>query len=408
MSSSVSMETRKRKSREDDDEASSFFSLDELNQDLLERVLSWLPTSTFFRLGSVCKRWKSVAASATFRLACAQIPSRDPWFFMVDLDPHLNQSIVFDSAEKNWKQLNHPPLLLQSSCPNFIPVAASGGLICFRNVASNEFIVSNPVTGSCRKLRPFPQNHNSLHAIAMNSTSSSSYKLVLVSGELPKLSFQVYNSTIDNWEEETILNRKAGYSLEHDREDDDTVYFLSKAGNVVATNMQRSPSKQYSSVITLKNNEEIVYFLSSSGTIVACNLTHKCFFEYPRLLPVFSEYSIDVVECRGEMLVVVLSEFLESASLRVWRFDEDNRSWHQIAAMPPAMSHAFYDKKVDINCTGAGDQILVCVNSAELCSYVLCDLVRKEWVELPACCMNGKAKKFMSAFSFEPRIEASL
>ncbi|WOL09396.1 hypothetical protein Cni_G18149 [Canna indica] len=29
--------------------------LDELNQDLVERVLSWLPASSFFRLLSVCK-----------------------------------------------------------------------------------------------------------------------------------------------------------------------------------------------------------------------------------------------------------------------------------------------------------------------------------------------------------------
>ena len=73
--------------------------------------------------------------------------------------------------------------------------------------------------------------------------------------------------------------------------------------------MQRSPSKQFSSVITNKNGQEIVYFLSSSGNVVTCNLTCKCFSEYPRLLPVYNEYSIDVVECNGEMLVVLLSEF---------------------------------------------------------------------------------------------------
>ncbi|KAK7310168.1 hypothetical protein RJT34_07497 [Clitoria ternatea] len=37
-------------------------------------------------------------------------------------------------------------------------------------------------------------------------------------------------------------------------------------------------------------------------------------------------YSIDVVECNGEMLVVLLSEFLESASLRVWKYDEAKRA----------------------------------------------------------------------------------
>ncbi|KAL9442060.1 hypothetical protein AB3S75_020547 [Citrus x aurantiifolia] len=398
-----SSSSRKRKS------SSLSFSMEELNQDLLERVLSWLPTSTFFRLSSVCKRWKSVADSPSFKLACSQIPSRDPWFLMVD--HQLNHSIVFDSAEKTWKELNFP-----NSSPDSIPVAASGGLVCFRT-ASGKFIVSNPVTGSSRELPPLDADteNQSLHAIVMTTSSKHpcNYKLVLVYGELPKLSFKVYNSCLNCWEEETLLlGRKNEQALEVDsidhHDDEDAVYFLSKAGNVVATNMQRSPSKQYSSVITSKEGEEIVYFLNSCGTIVACNLTQKSFTEYPRLLPVFSEYSIDVVECRGELLVVVLSEFLESASLRVWRFDQDNGFWHQVAAMPPAMSHEFYGKKVDINCVAAGHQIFICFNSAELFSYVLCDLVTKEWVELPKCSMNGEAVDFMSAFSFEPRIEVAV
>lgn len=141
---------------------------------------------------------------------------------------------------------------------------------------------------------------------------------------------------------------------------------------------------------------------------MACNLSKRCFVEYPRLLPVFSEYSIDVVECRGEMLVVMLSEFLETASLRVWRFDEEARTWHQIAALPPAMSHEWYGKKVDINCVGAGDQILICMNSNDLYTYLLCDLIENQWTVLPKCYMNGEAVEFMSAFSFEPRIEASV
>ncbi|KAJ6406629.1 hypothetical protein OIU84_010190 [Salix udensis] len=377
---------RKRKLEAQDKEMLNL-SMDELNEDLLERVLSWLPTSAFFRAASVCKRWKSVSDSASFKLACSEIPSREPWFLMVD--PHLNQSTIFDSAERSWKKLNYPPLLQQSSNCDSIPVAASGGLVCFHIEASN-FIVCNPVTGSCRELPPVhaAQENHSLLAVAMNAQNNQSYKLVLVS--------------------EILLRRKVGESQEFDSNDDNAVYFLSKAGNVVATDMQRSPSKQYSSVITVKDGEEIVYFLSSSGTIVSCNLTTKCFSEYPRLLPVFCEYSIDVVECKGEMLVVVLSEFFESANLRIWRFDDSVRSWNQIVAMPPAMSHEFYGKKVDINCVGAGDRIFICLNSAEFFRYVVCDLRTNEWTELPKCFKNGEAVEFMSAFSFEPRIEASV
>ncbi|XP_061368094.1 F-box only protein 13-like [Gastrolobium bilobum] len=386
------------------------FSLDDLNEDLFERVLSWLPTSTFFRLTSVCKRWKSAAASVSFKLACSHIPSRNPWFLMIA--PSLNQSIIFDSSENTWKRLNHPCLLHEDSNRSCMPVAASGGLVCYRKLSGN-FIVCNPVTGACSELPPlhFAPENQSLNAIVMSTTCKDqiSYKIVLVFGELPNLLYKVYHSSSGSWEDETALMRKVDdNSMDCDSTDDNVVYFLSKAGNVVASSMQRSPSKQYSSVITKKDGKEIVYFLSSSGTVVACNLTCKCFFEYPRLLPVFSEYSIDVVECNGEMVVVLLYEFLESTSLRVWKFDEANRCWQQLAAMPAAMSHEWHGKKADINCVGAGDRIFICLNSPELCTYIMCDLVTDKWIELPKCCINGQVIEFMSAFSFEPRIEASV
>ena len=72
---------------------------------------------------------------------------------------------------------------------------------------------------------------------------------MLVFGELPNLLFKVYNSGSNCWEGETALRRKTeDNSIEYDSTDDNVVYFLSKAGFVVASNMQRSPSKQFSSV----------------------------------------------------------------------------------------------------------------------------------------------------------------
>ncbi|XP_028807094.1 F-box only protein 13-like [Neltuma alba] len=402
----------KRKSPEcDDDPLSNSFSLDDLPEDLFERVLSRLPTSTFFHLISVSKRWRSVAFSASFKLACSLVPSRNPWFLMVS--PNLNQSVIYESAENSWKRLNYPNLLLEDSNRSCMPVASSGGLICYRKL-SGDFIVCNPLTKSCKDLPPLhitPQNQ-SLNAIVMSATFTS-YKIVLIHGELPNLSFMVYdsNSVSGCWKDETALRKKVDDSFpESDSTHDNVAYFVSKAGYVVASGMQleRSPFKQYSSIITNKDGQEVVYFLSSFGTIVACNLTNKCFSEYPRLLPVFCEYSIDVVECNGEMLVVVLSESLESESLRVWKYDEANQHWHQIAAMPPAMSNEWYGKKADINCVGAGGRIFICLNSSDLYTYVLYDLASKTWVELPRCSINGEIMEFKSAFSFEPRIEASV
>ncbi|KAG7545261.1 F-box-like domain superfamily [Arabidopsis suecica] len=411
----------KRKSRDEEDTTVSFlaseFPMDDLSDDVLERVLSWLPTSCFFRMSSVCKRWKSTQSSKSFKLACSQIPTRDPWFFMIHNDSN-SSSFVFDSTEHTWKNLNRRDFL-QRRRRDIIPVASSGGLLCFRCSISGDFLLRNPITGSSRDI-PSPISQDSdkpLQAVAMTTTATpSSYKLVTISGEIPNLSFKIYESNSDSWskDQELELAKNSNSSL-HDDSDTDigTVYFLSKTGNVViaSNNLQRSPSKQYSSVITVTDDAEIVYFLSSYGTIVACDLTKRCFTELPKLLPPFLEYSIDLVECNGTMYVILLSEFFESASLRIWRLD-NNREWVQVGMLPPAMSHELYGKKGDINCVGGSvNKILVCFNASPPevhCRYFVYDLVAEEWSELPRCVKDGEAMDFVSALSFQPRIEATV
>ncbi|KAJ0988519.1 hypothetical protein J5N97_006875 [Dioscorea zingiberensis] len=407
MKENIDSETGKSKKRKaaEEDQMISVFSLDELNEDLLEKVLSWLPTASFFRFRSVCKRWSSIATSATYKIACSQIPFRDPWLLMVGQEQ--NQSVVFDTSEWKWRNIGQRNLMYQDS----IPVASSGGLVCLQTISGN-FVVSNPVTDACCELPPATpiSDTQTLVAIAMNASpkTESSYRTILVYSELSKLTVKVYDASINIWEDEIILVKKAEGLTMSEMAGNETIYFLSKAGDVVAANLQRCASKQYSSVLIVENGEEVVYFLSHTGSVIACNVTQKFFVEYPRLLPVYSEYSIDVVDCKGEMLVIILSEFLESASLRVWRFCKGNRSWQQIAAMPPWMSHEFYGQKADINCVGCGDNIFICINSSKFSSYVMCDVVINKWIELPKCYANRRPIEFVSAFSLEPRMEVSV
>ncbi|KAG9129643.1 hypothetical protein Leryth_014485 [Lithospermum erythrorhizon] len=289
-----------------------------------------------------------------------------------------------------------------SSCSDFLPVASSGGLLSF--------------SGNISALDSDQETEN-LRAIAMVPVAiDSSYKLVSVSGEFQELSLRVYSSRSQLWEEEVTLRRNNhttfGTSKDHDGDEESSEYFLSKWGNVVSPNLQRSPCKRYSSVIVEKGGEEIMYFLNSTGKIIRCNLTNSCYDEYPRLLPINYEYSIDLVQCGGEMKVILLSEFLESASLKVWSLDEKSHSWQQVAMMPPSMSQEFYSKKVDINCTAStgGDQIFVCLSSHdEVYRYYLCNLSDNNWVELsPSCVDDKRDREFVCAFAFEPRIEAEV
>ncbi|EPS72445.1 hypothetical protein M569_02315, partial [Genlisea aurea] len=384
--------------------------LNELHQDLLEQVLSWLPIAAFFRVTSVCKRWRSLADSATFRRACRR---REPWFYMVDDDDGGGggRPVIFDSAERNWKVLKRR----DESFSDFIPVAASGGLICLHR-GDGEFAVGSPISGSYRRIKSLASTgKRRVRAIAMRSEAEW-FKLVVVSGELTNLTFREYDAVSDQWGSENSLTREPKdweeeeEEEEADEQEDCAQYYLSKSGDVVSTEFQRSPSKKYAGILTVDNgNNEILNFLSSSGSIIACNLKRRNFFVYPRLLPAFSEYSIDLVECSGKMHVVLLSEFMETASLRIWVWDEWLRRWRQTGAMPPWMSHEFSGKNLDINCTGLRRQVLVCGNSADIWGYYLWDMEENRWVELPEFhSSGGQRREFVSAFSMEPRIEDAI
>uniref|UniRef100_A0A0A9A0E4 F-box domain-containing protein n=1 Tax=Arundo donax TaxID=35708 RepID=A0A0A9A0E4_ARUDO len=381
--------------------------LGDLHDDMLERVLARLPPATFFRLRAVSRRWRAAAASPTFLDACAGVPSRDPWFLMLSEPDHRPRpAVAFDAADRSWNRCH-------AAAPGSMPVAASGGLVLYRAPDTGALAVANPLTGASRALpSPPPQGGRQLQAIAMYGAP---YRVALFSGELPDLSMAVFDSSTNSWEGPLPLASRSEDSspdapAHGGGGSDDTVYFLSKSGDVVATNMQRSAWKQYSSAAvpsTSERGEAVAYFLSHSGAVVACDTARRTFAELPRILPVYFEYSIDVVACGGAAYAIVLSEYLDTASLRVWGLA--GGAWRQVAAMPPAMSHGFYGKKADINCVGHGDRVMVCVSSGEANGCFMCDVSSNQWEELPKYVNDdGEASEFLAAFSFEPRVEITV
>ncbi|CAN6212336.1 unnamed protein product [Urochloa humidicola] len=403
--------------------------LADLHDDMLERVLARLPPASYSRLRGVSRRWRAAADSNTFRAACARVPPRDPWFLMLHEDHEQQQLLpaaaaVFDSAERAWARWRGAP-------PGHAPVAAAGGLVLYRDPATADLTVVNPLTGASRALPPPPPSPSELQAIAMYG---SPYRVVLITGELPDLSMATFDSTKNAWEGAVPLTRKAegGEASPRERaaeegdeddaggggDDDDAVYFLSKSGDVVATTMQRSASRQHSCAVVCRaggeDDDAVAYFLSRSGTVVACDLARRAFAELPRILPAYHEYSIDVVACGGggAAYAVVLSEFLDAASLRVWECV--GGAWQQVAAMPPAMAHAFRGASADVNCVGHGDRLVVCVSSGDSAASgcFVCDVRTNTWEELPPRAAGGDgedaATSFVAALSFEPRMEAAV
>ncbi|XP_057817635.2 F-box only protein 13 [Cryptomeria japonica] len=378
----------------------------EFHEDLLERVLARLPVSKLFSFRSVCKRWNSILDSPSFLDASSEVPFRAPWFYMVD--SKFEQGMVYDTEVYKWHHIKVPHVLSKNVSK---PIASAGGLICFES-AYGKFIVCNPLTGQCRKL---PNLHftETIHAVTMVAYKKS-YKVIVIYGIFPTFVTKVYDSSTCRWSEPSIcwnMKEKCGTSClkQNMSNDDGIMYFLNKGGNIVASDVQRSPSKEYSSILTSANGEEeIVYFFNRGGNVVACN-THKgLWYELPPLSHPTLEYSLDIVNCGGRMLVVVLLDFLESSTVRIWEFDEANSEWKQALAMPVSMSHRYFGMKADLNCTAYDNLMMICISSCEFSCLVLCNIIENSWLELPLCSLTGDCdiKKFVSAFPFEPRLEA--
>ncbi|CAN6289196.1 unnamed protein product [Urochloa humidicola] len=392
--------------------------LGDLHDDVLERVLARLPPSSYSRLRAVCRRWRAAAASPTFLHACARVPSRDPWFLMLPASASGDPPVAFDAADRAWARCAAAAAAPGSA----VPVAASGGLVLYRAPATGALSVANPLTGASRALPspppPPPHHHHQLLAIAMYGGGGAAYRVALFTGDLPDLFMAVFDSSTDSWEGPAPLARRPyyndappGQAAAAAGDDGDTVYFLSKSGDVVSTNMQRSASKQYSSVVVPSSaGAAVAYFLTNSGTVVACDTARREFSELPRILPAYSEYSVDVVACGGAAYAVVLAEYLDTASLRVWGFAAGAGEWRQVAAMPPAMSHGFRGRRADINCVGHGDSLVVCVSSGDGGGgCFMCDVATNTWEELPKHVNgDGEATEFLAAFSFEPRVEVTV
>ncbi|KAL6001795.1 hypothetical protein ACLOJK_041773 [Asimina triloba] len=385
----------------------------ELDDGIIETVLMRLPVADFFRLRSVCKGWSSLIHTPSFLNACTDIP-RQPWFYMLESKAYAG--VVYDTEANRWRHVNLPPPT-KGSGKRKIPVAASGGLVCFRS-SSGELIVSNPLTGSSRLL-PALKTDRALVAIAM-LTEGTSYKILVAHGRAPPFGVKVFASAENCWQEtalrETCELGKEMWSKEGDDVGGNRMLVRNRRGVLGRRRellrrgiIHRDQSRELLGLTTVcESGNEIIHFLNVHGRVVSCNIHLGVTCMYPQLLPPEIEYSVDLVECGGRVLMVVLLEMMESASLRIWEFDGEEDEWRQIMAMPPAMSKVFYGKKADINCVGHGDLIMVCVSSLCFHRVVMCNIAEATWVELPRCCKphTRTINRFVSAYSFQPRIEA--
>ncbi len=174
-------------------------------EDLIDRVLAWLPLPSFFRLRIVCKSWNNLMHCKNFmNLKSSQTPSRsqDSWI-VIFADRGYRVMSAFIPSENKWHSI---PL-------SFLPfdisdVTVAGGLLVFRLHETNgasSVCVCNPLTSSWRKLPPMLGGWRDGLIGLVVDRQSRAYKIIVRSNLAPIYSHgivlrtEVYDSRTDQW-----------------------------------------------------------------------------------------------------------------------------------------------------------------------------------------------------------------
>ncbi|GLU00762.1 hypothetical protein SLE2022_181070 [Rubroshorea leprosula] len=178
-------------------------SVDLIPDDLLERILAYLPIVSIFRAGSVCKRWHDIVSSRRFLWNFSHVLSQKPWYFMFTSSDEP-VGYAYDPNLRKWYGIDLPCI----KTPSWF-ISSSCGLVCLMdNDSRSELFMCNPITRLCKKLEEPPglkfSDYSAL-AISVNRTSHNYIISIVKSKQVPgnffqwDLSIHVYSSETMMW-----------------------------------------------------------------------------------------------------------------------------------------------------------------------------------------------------------------
>lgn len=173
-----------------------------LPDDLLERILAYLPIASIFRAGSVCKRWHEIVSSGRFLWNFSRVLSQKPWYYMFTSSKEAIGH-AYDPILRKWYGIELPCIRR----PNWF-IVSSCGLVCsMDNDSRSELCVCNPITKQWKKLEDPPglrfSDYSAL-AISTNRISHGYTISVVKSKQVPDNFFQ-WDISIHIYDSETMM-----------------------------------------------------------------------------------------------------------------------------------------------------------------------------------------------------------
>ncbi|GMH00454.1 hypothetical protein Nepgr_002293 [Nepenthes gracilis] len=371
-----------------DEENKAVVSVDSILPDeLVERILSYLPIATIFRASCVCKKWHEIVTSKRFLWSSAHFLTHMPWYFMFTSSDEP-VGYAYDPTLRKWYGIDLPCFVTS----NWL-IASSCGLVCFMyNDNRSELHVTNPMTKCCKRLAEPPGFKLSDYtALGMSvDRISQAYNISIVkSKQVPEifnqwdLSIHIYNSETTTWVT-SLTDVLTGW-----RGGDESVicdgflYFLIYSTGVSMPDSRHglikySPSSRSSHGLLMKN------FIP-----VPCSLTCG------RLMNL------------KEKLVMVggigkqdRSDIIKGIGIWVLHGTE----WQGVARMPHKFFQGFGEFDEVFASGGTGD--LIYIQSYGAPALLIFDMNQRQWKWSQKCPVTKRFQlQLFTGFCFEPRLE---
>ncbi|KAK6918281.1 F-box domain [Dillenia turbinata] len=358
-----------------------------LPDDLLERILSYLPVASIFRAGSVCKRWNEIVTSDRFLWHFSDMLSQKPWYFMfTGSDEPIGYAC--DPILRKWYSIEIPEI--RSS--NWF-VSSSCGLICFMdNDSRSELYVCNPITKKWRQLEEPPglkfADYSAL-AISVSRISRCYSVAIVKSKQVPgnffqwDLSIHIYDSGTMIWAislNEVLTGWRGG---DESVICDGLLYFM-----IYSTGCGTQEDRHGLLTYDLSGR-------SSHGSLMKTFIPVPCPITCGRLMNL------------KEKLVMVggigkpdRHDIIKGIGIWVLK----GRVWQEIARMPHKLFQGFGE--FDDVFASRGTDDLIYIQSYGAPSLLVFDMNQKQWKWSPKCPVTKRFPlQLFTGFCFEPRLE---
>ncbi|KAH7546055.1 hypothetical protein FEM48_Zijuj01G0160000 [Ziziphus jujuba var. spinosa] len=378
-----------------------------LPQNLLDRVIAFLPPPAFFRARCVCKRWYALLFSNSFLELYLQVTPRRHWFLFFKHKSLKNyiyrrdnsggssagdgggrqetscEGYLFDPNEVAWYRLSFS--LVPSG---FSPASSSGGLICWVSYEAGPkcMLLCNPILGSLTQLPPtlrsrlFPSI-----GLAVGPSSID----VTVAGDDLISPYAVKNLTAESFH----IDGGGFYSIW-----------------ATSSSLPRLCSFESGRMVYVQGKFYSMNY--SPFSILAYDIAANNWWKIQAPMRRFLR-SPSLMESNGKLLLVAAvekSKLNVPKSLRLWGLQACGTTWVEMERMPQQLYLQFADAEGGngFHCVGHGDFIVISIPGTN--KALLFDMCRKMWQWIPPCpYIHGDQEDDhgggeLHGFAYEPRL----